>query len=682
LALLDKETSVKAFIHFDTTSRNNMDGEWPSIILRFTNAEEFRLRPLFFAYEDKKQITLLFTETFKRLAAAASIRKGTACQPAELWEKVFALMTDAVTKNLGIEETIAASLESNHHPLHLLCKSHTVEALDRSNLDVLSQIEKDVKQQDILERINPRLKSFFRGKSAVVEAGIDAILKLVTHNKSANSCSQADLFECICEREGEVKRIFLYQQRRFAKLGKAAASILNAKDILNTLLEEIDSTNQLTEACKIYMSSELFITELECLAFFNHHVTFPFLHCVEISSQEELLDIIPKLYQALLNMKTNTLQKFVVNIRGMPVPTLTIDASREIVAKMCVSAAESLHRQCGREYNFGFADDDHDLRATDISTLTTDELEGLPTNNCISERDLSKFDKEAYVSRCRNRRFKAKNIRNNMVLYKSKKARRLDRISKKIALILAEREKNWDNEQKKKHNDRLQEKIAKAKKSQDYVTKLLKDCKSWDGPATNGEELRQCLNGRDDQHHVLRTEMAYYAHTHKAERIVNKHLYRVNGIPFEEMLENLTILLENADDSSSTATTANLPTNGDVMKALQNPTGPTIRDVICVNDMCVVVWQEEDCGYQWYLGYIKEVTSGKLLIDHLARALKKSDSKWKYPSQEDIHQADPEQIVKCNVEGDWDLAADSRKRLFTLTNINTILCVINQHIQV
>ena len=59
-----------------------------------TNGEEFRLLPFFFAYEDREQITLLFTETLGRLAAAASIRKGIACKPSDLWEKIFALMSD------------------------------------------------------------------------------------------------------------------------------------------------------------------------------------------------------------------------------------------------------------------------------------------------------------------------------------------------------------------------------------------------------------------------------------------------------------------------------------------------------------------------------------------------------------------------------------------------------------
>ena len=125
------------------------------------------------------------------------------------------------------------------------------------------------------------------------------MLTLITHTKSAKSCSQADLFDHICERENVSKRVFLYQQRRFAKLGKAAASILQARDILTMLLDEVDGTNQLVESCRIYNASGLFITELKCLSFFNHNVTFPFLNCVESSSQEDLLSILPNLIKLL-----------------------------------------------------------------------------------------------------------------------------------------------------------------------------------------------------------------------------------------------------------------------------------------------------------------------------------------------------------------------------------------------
>ena len=95
-----------------------------------------------------------------------------------------AIMTDSVEKNLKIENIIADALDSKHIPLHLLCKSHTVEKLDATNRLVLSRIESSVKQREILEKINPALKSFFRSKKTTVEAGID----LVSHDKSGKSC--------------------------------------------------------------------------------------------------------------------------------------------------------------------------------------------------------------------------------------------------------------------------------------------------------------------------------------------------------------------------------------------------------------------------------------------------------------------------------------------------------------
>ena len=160
--------------------------------------------------------------------------------------------------------------------------------------------------------------------------------------------------------------------------------------------------------------------------------------------------------------------------------------------------------KCGREYGYA----EHDLRATDLSTLSADDLDGLPTNNCINEQDLSKFDKEAILSKCRNRRFKAKSIR-NMVLYKS---------------------------------------------------------------------------------------------------------------------------------------------------------------------LSVVAWQETN-GYLWYLGYVKEVLqSGQILVDHLTH-ISSSDSKWKYLSNEDVHDVDPEQIVPIEVIGEWDMAFEQYVK-WICEHVTSINCKI------
>ena len=137
-ALLHKRTDVKSTLHYDTTSRNSIDGEWPSITINFADGDEYVLRPIFFAYEDREQITELLVETYNRLAVATSVVANIVMSSAALWEKADAIMTDSVSKNLHIEEMIGESLNSDHRPLHLLCKSHTVEKLDAANLEILS----------------------------------------------------------------------------------------------------------------------------------------------------------------------------------------------------------------------------------------------------------------------------------------------------------------------------------------------------------------------------------------------------------------------------------------------------------------------------------------------------------------------------------------------------------------
>ena len=131
------------------------------------------------------------------------------------------------------EKKLELALGPNHHSYHLLCKSHTVETLVRSNLNVLAEVEKSVKQGEIFEDINPPL----------VEADIEALLNFITHGKSGRSWSEADLFDDICVRERITKIVFLYQQRRFTKLGKAASVLMDAKDFLTILLDKVEATN-------------------------------------------------------------------------------------------------------------------------------------------------------------------------------------------------------------------------------------------------------------------------------------------------------------------------------------------------------------------------------------------------------------------------------------------------------
>ena len=137
-------------------------------MINFSDKQHFRLRPLLSALKDWAQIVSLIVESFEHLACAASIFMEREITSSQLWEHVDAFMTDSVAKNLEVEKIVPQIIGSNHIPYHILCKSHTVEKLDKSNLDLLSNLQKSVSLGEKFESINSALKSFFCGKIAIV----------------------------------------------------------------------------------------------------------------------------------------------------------------------------------------------------------------------------------------------------------------------------------------------------------------------------------------------------------------------------------------------------------------------------------------------------------------------------------------------------------------------------------
>ena len=53
-------------------------------------------------------------------------------------------MTDNVAKNLNIEDSIAATLNSTHISFYLLYVNHTCEVFDKGNISVLEVVEKQL----------------------------------------------------------------------------------------------------------------------------------------------------------------------------------------------------------------------------------------------------------------------------------------------------------------------------------------------------------------------------------------------------------------------------------------------------------------------------------------------------------------------------------------------------------
>ena len=118
----------------------------------------------------------------------------------------------------------------------------------------------------------------------------------MSHDKSAASTNQAELFDYILDREGKIRHLSLYQKHQFTKLGYSCTLILDALPYIQMVLNETHLSNQHTELVKMFLDSELLLTELSCLSYFTHKVSLPLLYAVEICNQDQICELFPKLY--------------------------------------------------------------------------------------------------------------------------------------------------------------------------------------------------------------------------------------------------------------------------------------------------------------------------------------------------------------------------------------------------
>ena len=133
---------------------------------------------------------------------------------------------------------------------------------------------------------------------------------------------------------------------------------------------------------------------------------------------------------------------------------------------------------------------------------------------------------------------------------------------------------------------------------------------------------------------------------------------------------SLSILLE--DEDVSICTLADLPINSDAINALEKAIIEKPSTILIVNQLGIVVWQNCDSKYEWFIATYPLLANNGYVVDHLHRTVTRVNNKWKYPKTEDIHTAEPEQIVKSDVKGEWNYTPDTRKRQFFVENTKDI----------
>ena len=190
----------------------------------------------------------------------------------------------------------------------------------------------------------------------------------------------------------------------------------------------------------------------------------------------------------------------------------------------------------------------------------------------------------------------------------------------------------------------------------------------YNGPSTSLSELEEGFkriekNGKK----WLRLELQFQRLTNSKDALERQHLYKVNNLTEDEMIENLAILLA-SDTMGEEGEDVVFDSADEIMSILQNKgeesaqiNSGSIEQKWQANDPVIVVWHERG-NPEWYLGfYVDDNGDNTVRVDHLKRCFVrdkrgrqvKSDYHWERPKTDDLQDVEEEQILSCKPVGDW-----------------------------
>ena len=121
----------------------------------------------------------------------------------------------------------------------------------------------------------PQLKSFLRSKKSVVEAALEALLKLVAHEDDGETISLADLFTLKLGEAAVHQTFSLYREKRFTRSGYQAGAVYDCIPYFKQILNHTPLNNLLIRACRFYLENDFIIAGFKALASFTYNVTMP-----------------------------------------------------------------------------------------------------------------------------------------------------------------------------------------------------------------------------------------------------------------------------------------------------------------------------------------------------------------------------------------------------------------------
>ena len=322
--------------------------------------------------------------------------------------------------------------------------------------------------------------------------------------------------------------------------------------------------------------------------------------------------------------------------------------------------------------------------------MPDDDLKLFPSHNLDCERNLSVAGVFMEMgSKCSNKNFRARCVRDNVTLHHSSEVKKLDG---ELRALLDQREEEWDAVQRGIKVRHLESLIQKGKNRENYIDKVLAKCKTWGGPFTKTDEMKVVLTKEDEdgQRKILRHEIVFQKATHPNDALLRKELYLINKQTVTTMTYNLGVLLGGDRIQEENDGEVFLPTEADVMSIISSSTIETTNEnstraatemtpeseelQLRENELCVVVWEYKG-KMNWYLGFVLEHNEEFAKIEHLQRVAPSSDENWQYPiNYTDIQYVDKEQILPVEIKADWDYSNDDKSVLHVLNVDEIIKC--------
>ena len=167
--------------------------------------------------------------------------------------------------------------------------------------------------------------------------------------------------------------------------------------------------------------------------------------------------------------------------------------------------------------------------------------------NLLSQhkRYLAKFRYLASISASKsNKFFKAKRIHNDLMFNRQMTNEEdVSKSTRRITKVLNEMEINWTEDQKQIWRNKVEESMKKARPLKNI---LLRNCKSHGGSFANLKELKITADEKKLKKD-LHQEIGFQKILHPVDVLERSHLYRMNFLSIKEIVENLSILDNDAE---------------------------------------------------------------------------------------------------------------------------------------